>query len=125
MSATERSIYDLIGGEEALVDVVDDFHARVLADPALRPFFAGVPCRFKSHQMEFFGEALGGPHPYTGAPLREAHHGRGIQRRHFDLVAAHLVDALLAAGVAPPIVGEIISVILPLAPEIISQPLMA
>ena len=52
--------------------------------------------------MEFFGEALGGPHPYTGTPLREAHHGRGIERRHFDLVAAHLVDALLAAGVAPP-----------------------
>ena len=115
MSATERSIYDLIGGEEALVDVVDDFHARVLADPALRPFFAGVPMdRFRSRQMEFFGEALGGPHTYTGAPLREVHHGRNIQQRHFDLVAAHLVDALLAAGVARPVVGEIIS-----------QPLMA
>ncbi len=76
----ERSIYDLVGGEEALAGVVDDFHARVLADPGLR---------------------------------------------HFDLVAAHLVDALLAAGVAPPVVGEIISIIVPLAPEVISQPLMA
>jgi hemoglobin len=36
--AAEVSIYEAIGGEPALVAVVDDFYVRVLADPELSGF---------------------------------------------------------------------------------------
>jgi hemoglobin len=124
MGGAKRTIYELIGGEDALAGVIDDLYARVTADPRLRTYFTGVPpARLKGRQVEFFGSALGGPQSYTGASMRDAHRGRGIEQEHFDLVAAHLEDALRSAGVPGPTVQEIISVVAPLAPEIVSQPL--
>lgn len=123
METRDQSIYEEIGGEEALVAVVDGFYTRVLADPNLAGFFAGVPmARLKGRQVEFFGAALGGPQVYTGAPMRAVHQGRGIEQEHFDLVAGHLADALGAAGVPATTVEEIIGVVGSLAPEIVSQP---
>ncbi|OBH08136.1 group 1 truncated hemoglobin [Mycobacterium sp. E1747] len=113
------SIYDRIGGHEALEVVVEDFYVRVLADDQLAGFFTGTNMnRLKGKQVEFFAAALGGPEPYTGAPMKQVHQGRGITMYHFNLVAGHLSDALAAAGVPAQTVTEIIGAIAPLAPEI-------
>jgi len=117
------TIYERIGGLEAVMVVVDDFYERVLADAEVAGFFTGTTMsRLKARQVEFFGAALGGPQPYQGAPMRQVHQGRGIQQRHFDLVADHLVDALTAAGVDESTVGEIVAVVAPLAGDIVSTP---
>jgi hemoglobin len=119
----QSSIYEIIGGQAALEPVVDDFYDRVLADPELRGFFAGSSMtRLKGRQVEFFAAALGGPRPYTGASLRDAHRGRGIEQKHFDLVAGHLVAALGAAGVPPGVIDRIAAEISPLASQIVSSP---
>jgi hemoglobin len=116
-----NTIYDRIGGHEALEVVVDDFYVRVLADGQLSGFFTGTNMnRLKGKQVEFFAAALGGPEPYTGAPMKQVHQGRGITMHHFSLVAGHLAEALAAAGVSPATVTEILSAIAPLAPEIAS-----
>ena len=115
------SVYDRIGGHEAIEVVVDDFYVRVLADDQLSGFFAGTNMnRLKGKQVEFFAAALGGPQPYTGAPMRQVHQGRGITMHHFSLVAGHLADALAAAGVPSGTVTGILGAIAPLAPEIAS-----
>jgi hemoglobin len=115
------SLYDAIGGEPALAAVVEDFYDRVLKDPDLAGFFAGTNMtKLKGRQVEFFAAALGGPHIYSGATMRQAHQGRGIGQHHFDLVAGHLVDALNAAGVPGEQVGQIVSAIAPLADQIVS-----
>ena len=102
--------------------MVDDFYARVHADPELRGFFAGTNmARLKGRQVEFFAAALGGPRPYTGASLRDAHRGRGIEQAHFDLVAGHLVAALAAAGLPPGVIDQIAAAITPLASQIVSS----
>ena len=74
--------------------------------------------RLKGKQVEFFAAALGGPEPYTDAPMKRVHQGRGITMLHFNLVAGHLADALAAAGVPSESVTDILSAIAPLAPEI-------
>jgi hypothetical protein len=80
-TAAEATIYETIGGEAALVAVVDDFYARVLADPQLTGFFAGVSMpRLKGKQVEFFAAALGGPQAYQGPSMRQVHTGRGISQ---------------------------------------------
>ncbi|HEU5472620.1 MAG TPA: group 1 truncated hemoglobin [Actinophytocola sp.] len=115
------SIYEEIGGQEALIAVVEDFYRRVLADPALAPYFTGVNmARLKGKQVEFFAAALGGPEEYTGASMREVHRGRGIGQTEFDLVAKHLSDALGEAGVPAGTSGRIIEIIAPLSREIVS-----
>jgi len=122
MSTTiDRSIYDTIGGEPALIAVVDDFYERVLADPELAGFFAGANMnKLKGKQVEFFSVALGGPHTYTGGPMSDVHRGRGIGRKHFDLVAGYLVTSLAAAGVPQEIIIQIVGLIAPLAEDITS-----
>ncbi len=115
------SIYDQIGGAEAVAAVVDDFYVRVLADEQLAGFFTGVNLsRLKGLQAEFFCAALGGPQTYTGAPMRDVHQGRGIGQDHFNLVAGHLVDALTGAGVPKELVDQIIGAIAPLSDDIVS-----
>jgi hemoglobin len=116
-----NTIYDRIGGQEAIEAVVEDFYVRVLADGQLSGFFTGTNMsRLKGRQVEFFAAALGGPEPYTGAPMKQVHQGRGITMHHFSLVAGHLSDALAAAGVPAATVTEILSAIAPLAPDIAS-----
>jgi hemoglobin len=116
------SIYDAIGGEPALVAVVDDFYARVLADPQLAGFFAGANMpKLKGRQVEFFAAALGGPDVYAGASMRQAHLGRGVSQADFDQVAYHLTAALAAAGVPAGIIAQIAAAITPLADDIVAR----
>nr|WP_090340743.1 group 1 truncated hemoglobin [Mycolicibacterium malmesburyense]CRL70244.1 globin [Mycolicibacterium malmesburyense] len=113
------SIYERIGGHEALEMVVEAFYGRVLADDQLAGFFSGTNmARLKGRQVEFFAAALGGPDPYTGAPMRQVHQGRGITVHHFNLVAGHLAASLAAAGVPSETVDEILAAIAPLSDEI-------
>ena len=120
-SPAEVSIYEAIGGEPALVAVVDDFYVRVLADPQLAGFFAGVSMpRLKGRQVEFFAAALGGPDVYEGRGMRQAHAGRGIGQADFDKVAVHLTGALAAAGVPTETIAQIAETITPLASDIVS-----
>jgi len=122
MAAAEVSTYESIGGEPALVTVVDDFYERVLGDPQLAPFFAGANMpRLKGRQVEFFAAALGGPDAYQGASMRRVHVGRGIGQADFDKVAFHLAGALAAAGVPAETIAQIAETITPLANEIVSR----
>lgn len=116
------TIYDEIGGQEAIATVVEDFYVRVLADSELVGFFTGSNMsRLKGKQVEFFSAALGGPEAYTGQTMKDAHRGRGIEQRHFDAVAKHLIDALSAAGVPAETVDTIIGAIAPLSEDIVAK----
>jgi hemoglobin len=121
-AAAEVNIFETIGGEPALVAVVDDFYERVLSDPQLAAFFAGANMpKLKGRQVEFFAAALGGPDPYQGASMRQVHAGRGISQADFDRVALHLAGSLADAGVPPEIITEIAAAIIPLGDDIVSR----
>jgi hemoglobin len=116
------TLYERIGGHDALEVVVEDFYCRVLDDDHLSGFFAGTNMnRLKGKQVEFFAAALGGPKPYIGAPMKQVHQGRGITIHHFNLLAGHLMDSLTAAGVPQATIAEILRAISPWAADIASD----
>ena len=120
------SLYDKIGGHDALEVVVEDFYCRVLDDDHLAGFYAGSDMRcVKARQVEFLSAVLGGPGPYTGMPMRQVHEGRGITMHHFAMVAAHLADSLCATGLHPDTITDILHAISPLAGEIASDDIKA
>jgi hemoglobin len=122
MTAAADTIFETIGGAPALVAVVDDFYVRVLADPQLSSFFAGVNMsKLKGRQVEFFAAALGGPDYYEGGGMRDVHAGRGISQADFDKVAIHLTAALAGAGVPDETIAQIGAAITPLAGDIVSR----
>ena len=120
------SLYETIGGHDALEVVVEDFYCRVLDDDHLAGFYAGSNMKcVKARQVEFLSAVLGGPGPYTGTPIRQVHEGRGITMHHFAIVAAHLADSLSAAGLHPDTITEILRAIAPLAGEVASEDIKA
>ena len=120
------SLYETIGGHDALEVVVEDFYCRVLDDDHLAGFYAGSNMKcVKARQVEFLSAVLGGPGPYTGTPMRQVHEGRGITMHHFAMVAAHLADSLCAAGLHPDTITEILRAIAPLADEVASEDIKA
>jgi hemoglobin len=120
------SLYETIGGHDALEVIVEDFYCRVLDDDHLAGFYAGSDMKcVKARQVEFLSGVLGGPGPYTGIPMRQVHEGRGITMYHFSMVTAHLADSLCAAGLHPDTIAEILRAIAPLAGDVASEDIKA
>jgi len=119
MPNNHPTLFERVGGEQMIAEVVDDFYDRVLADPELKPFFRNSSIdKLRSMQREFFGAALDGPVTYTGKPLSHVHHGRGITKHHFTLFVNHLLDTLRDRGINDQDVTDIISRIRIYADEI-------
>jgi hemoglobin len=99
------TLYELIGGRQAIHEAVESFYRRVLADPSLRPFFdqTDVPHQVALQSM-FISMLLGGRVVYTGKGLPTAHAGarqKGLNDSHFDSFLKHF-RAALEEGKVPP-----------------------
>ena len=115
------SIYDEIGGKEAVATTVEVFYGHVLADPVLAPWFRDTDMRRqKAHMRAFIAAALGGPQLYAGRDMGAAHAGLGITDRAFDHVVAHLVATLTELGVAPATIAAIGDALAPLRAQVVS-----
>jgi hemoglobin len=115
------SIYEAIGGRDAVVAAVDNFYGRLLADPELAPLFpGGVGPRHRAYVVTVLGEALGGRERYRGPDLAEAHRDLGISGGHFDLAAAHLAGTLDELGVPCHLADQIVQVVAALRPAIVT-----
>lgn len=102
------SYYDQIGGTPVVRDVVDRFYVRVLDDDDLRPYFDGVEMpRLKRHMVVLLCSLLGGPEPYEGRDLGEAHAGMGITAEHYAKVGEHLLSTLRESGVSEEILRDV------------------
>jgi hemoglobin len=106
------SVYQAIGGRAALAAAVDRFYGRLLADPALGPFFpGGVGARHRAYVVTILGEALGGPERYRGPDIAGAHHGLGIGDTHFGRAAAHLAATLDELAVPRHLADRIVGIV--------------
>lgn len=117
------SIYESIGGEPALVEVVNGLYRRILLDPDLGPYFALADLdRLKARQVEFLGRAFGGPVEYRGGSMKDVHARRHLEQRHFAKFAEHLAASLAAAGVPNGTIEDILTLLAPLADDIVTGP---
>ncbi|MEK6768230.1 MAG: group 1 truncated hemoglobin [Gemmatimonadota bacterium] len=89
------SLYQRLGGVDAIRAVVDNFVARVGADARINAFFRGVDLdNLKRLLTEQICEATGGPCRYTGRSMRETHTGMNLTDAHFSALVGDLVGAL-------------------------------
>ena len=117
------TLFDAIGGADAVSAAVEVFYERVLADQELAPLFANTDLvRLKSHQRAFLTVLLRGTGTYGGRSMRAAHAGRGITDAHFDRVATHLADTLTGLGVPAELTTQILGGVASLRGEIVEEP---
>lgn len=92
---SNATVFDRIGGNEAVESVVDDFYDRVLDDDrVVHHCEDSDTTALRAHQVQFISAVTGGPVEYFGRDMREAHRGMGITDGEFDVVAEHLDSAL-------------------------------
>jgi len=131
MSATaiaasqEKSLYDRVGGYNALAAVVDDFIVRLVSDKQFEKFFIGQSTdskkRIRQHILDQFCAATGGPCVYTGREMKTSHAGLGITNAEWDAAAKHLVASLDKFKVPEKEKGEILAFVTSLKKDIVEK----
>jgi hemoglobin len=94
--AQTKSLYERLGGKEAISAVVDDFAQTVLADTRINKKFAkSDPARLLANLKDFVCFATGGPCKYTGLNMKESHKNMGTTAGEFNALVEDLVKTLI------------------------------
>ena len=122
MPMQQRSLYERLGGQGAIVAVVDDFVGNVAADNRINKFFAktDIP-RLKRLLVEQICAGTGGPCTYTGRDMKSAHAGMGINDAQFNALVEDLVKTLDKFKVPEKEKGELLGILGPMKPSIVGQ----
>jgi hemoglobin len=91
----DRSLYERLGGLEAITAVIDDFVANVAADTRINARFAktNIP-HLKQMLVDQVCQATGGPCTYTGRSMGDAHKGMHITEVEFNALVEDLTRSL-------------------------------
>lgn len=123
--AQEKSLYERVGGYNALAAVVDDFVGRLVADKQFEKFFAGHSIdskrRIRQHILDQFCAATGGPCVYTGRDMKTSHAGLGITEADWDAAAKHLAASLDKFKVPEKEKNEILTFVTSLKKDIVEK----
>ena len=94
----DRSLYERLGGYDAISAVVDVFLIKVWEDPIVGRFFVGMGTdtrnQLRQKNKNLICANTGGPCKKINRPLDQAHVGLGITDKEFDIVAGHLGTTL-------------------------------
>jgi len=104
------SLFEKIGGREAVLAAVDIFYNKVLADQRINQFFKDIDMKDQRRkQVLFLTYAFGGPNNYSGADMRTAHAklvAKGLNAGHFDAVIENLGATLQELNVPADLINE-------------------
>ena len=120
--AQNRSLFERLGGKEAIVAVVDDFAARCLADTRINKKFAkSDPARLKAMLVDQICSATGGPCQYSGRDMKTAHKHMGVTDGEFSALVEDLVAALDKANVPQAEKTELLGLLAPMKPDVVED----
>jgi hemoglobin len=114
------SLYERLGGLDAITAVIDSFVARCAGDDRVNPKFerTDIP-RLKKMLIDQVCEATGGPCIYTGRSMHETHDGMGVTAGEFDALVEDLVATLDEFGVPKAEQDELLGLLAPMRDEIV------
>jgi hemoglobin len=118
--ATEPSLYDRLGGVDAIAAVVRAVANRQLKDDRINQKFARTePDRLVKEFVDQICVATGGPCTYTGRSMMEAHHNMRVTNGEFEAFVQDVVAVLDDFNVGKTEQGELLNILSPLRPEIV------
>ncbi len=117
---TEKSLYDRLGGIEAIKAVVNEFAGRVLADARVNKKFAKSDApRLVLHLVEQICAATGGPCEYTGRDMKVTHKKMKVTEGEFNALVEDLVAALDKFNVPTKEKNDLLGILGPLKSQIV------
>jgi hemoglobin len=125
-TTAQKTLYQRLGGYDAIAAVVDDFIGRLAGDQTFARFFLGFSVdskkKLRQHIVNQFCEATGGPCIYTGRTMKASHMGLGITEAEWQAGAKHLVAALDKFKVPAKEKDDVIAFVSTLKADIVEKP---
>lgn len=122
-----KSLYQRLGGYNAIAAVIDDTAQYVFNDPLIGKYFIGLSTNSKQRLRQFlvdqFCQATGGPCIYTGRSMKLSHNGigTGLTNQEFDAFANAVERALKDNGVNRTEREEVLSFVNSLKGDIVEK----
>ena len=118
----QASLYDRLGGYDAILAVTDDFIKNVAADKRINGFFAhtDIPA-FRRKLADFLCVGTGGPCIYIGRNMVSAHAGMGVRNRDFTALVQDLGKTLKKFKVPQREQTELAAILAPMKKDIVTR----
>jgi hemoglobin len=121
--AEDTTLYQRLGGYDAIAAVTDDFLAQLMNDKEFAVFFAGMSDdtvkRVRQEVVEFFCQATGGPCNYTGRDMKTSHTGLGITAEQWQKSLVFFVASMNKFKVPENVQAELAAAVSPLEADIV------
>ncbi len=120
-----KSLYERLGGYDAISAVVEDFAPKLFGDAKVGRFFVGMSADsrqgFMQKNKNLVCKVTGGPCQVISRSAKTAHAGLGITEAEFGVVVQHLVDTLNKFKVPDVEQKELLGIIGSLKPDIVEK----
>ena len=121
----EPTLYQRLGGREAIKGVVDDFVANMAADPRVSGRFKGLQpaavSKFQTNLADQICDATGGPCAYLGRDMKAAHAGMRITDAEWTATVEDLVKSLNKFKVGAKEQQELLAILGPMKKDIVGK----
>lgn len=137
----KQALFDRLGGEPGISNIVADFFPRALQDPRVNWQRKGVKsgglfrrsapvaweatpqnaARLQKHFVQFLALATGGPARYEGKDMKAAHDGMKISNPEFDAVIGDLKASLDKLQIPNKEQKELLAIIESTRPQIVTE----
>lgn len=119
---TSPTLYEQLGGKDAITKVVHDMIVNVAADNRINHFFAktNIP-HLQMQLVNQICEATGGPCKYTGLNMKQAHKGMNLSTADFNALVEDLQKSMNANNVPLGLQNQLLAILAPMQPDVVHQ----
>jgi hemoglobin len=122
---SQPTLYQRLGGRDAIKLVVDDFVANLAADPRVNQRFKGLDAgrvtKLQTNLADQICDATGGPCAYLGKDMKAVHTGMGITEAEWNATVEDLVKSLNKFKVGQKEQQELLSALSGMKKDIVGQ----
>ena len=116
------TLYERLGGEEAVDAAVDIFYDKVIADERINDYFINLDMVAQAtKQKNFLTMVFGGPSNYGGKDMRSGHAHLGLQEEHFDAVVENLAATLQELNVSEADINDVAAIANSVKDDVLNQ----
>lgn len=119
----QKSLYERLGGLDAIKAIVGEFAGRVLADARINKKFVKTDATRLTHFLvEQVCAATGGPCKYTGNSMKKSHKNMKVTEGEFNALVEDLSGALDKFNVQATEKGELLGALAGMKGDIVEVP---
>jgi hemoglobin len=120
-----ESLYQRLGGYDAIAAATDDLLARLQSDPQLRDYWKGASTNNQRQArqliVDFMAEAAGGPAYYTGRDMKTSHVGMHVDASDWEAFMRHAAATLDHLAVADREKAEVLAFFASLRDDVVES----